>query len=101
MSSRRSIESRGKGQYDWSGSDALLQASKAAGIKVMARIDFQPTWSRKDGAANGPPVHVTVQLWGLSSAQPSCNPAPLAMKITLSSITPCPNMKPSSDCPIS
>jgi hypothetical protein len=51
----RDIEGKAKGQYDWSGSDALLKASKAAGVKVLARVDFQPAWARKDGANNGPP----------------------------------------------
>src|SRR5262249_11704206 len=25
------------------------------GVKIIARIDFQPDWARKDGAHNGPP----------------------------------------------
>jgi hypothetical protein len=41
----RGIEYRGKGQYDWGEADRVVQASTAAGIKVLARIDFPPEWS--------------------------------------------------------
>ena len=51
----RMIEGAGKGIYDWSEADRVVKASKANGIKIIARIDFQPTWARKDGARNGPP----------------------------------------------
>jgi len=51
----RSIEGIAKGTYDWSEADRVVKASKLAGIKIIARIDFQPTWARKDGARNGPP----------------------------------------------
>ena len=51
----RDIEPNAKGQYEWSGSDALVQQSNAAGLKIVARLDFQPTWARQDGANNGPP----------------------------------------------
>jgi len=51
----RLIEGAGKGVYDWSEADRVVKASKANGIKIIARIDFQPAWARKDGARNGPP----------------------------------------------
>jgi hypothetical protein len=51
----RSIEGAGKGIYDWSESDRVVKASAANGVKIIARIDFQPTWARRDGARNGPP----------------------------------------------
>jgi hypothetical protein len=51
----RMIEGAGKGVYDWSEADRVVKASKANGIKIIARIDFQPAWARKDGARNGPP----------------------------------------------
>ncbi len=53
----RDVESAGKGQYDWQAADALLQASQAAGVRVLARVDFPPAWARADGATNGPPDH--------------------------------------------
>ena len=51
----RTIEGAGKGVYDWSEADRIVKASAAHGIKIIARIDFEPMWSRKDGAHNGPP----------------------------------------------
>ena len=44
-----------RGVYDFSESDRVIRASAANGIKVIARLDFQPTWARADGAHNGPP----------------------------------------------
>jgi hypothetical protein len=44
-----------KGQFDWSESDRIVKASAAAGVKILARLDFQPDWSRADKVFNGPP----------------------------------------------
>jgi polysaccharide biosynthesis protein PslG len=49
------IEATCKGCFDWSEADRVVKASNKAGIKIIARLDFQPTWARKDGARNGPP----------------------------------------------
>src|SRR5579864_6886310 len=51
----RQIEGKAKGVYDWSEADRIVKASAANGIRIIARIDFQPAWARKDGANNGPP----------------------------------------------
>jgi hypothetical protein len=51
----RQIEGACKGCFDWSESDRVVKASSQAGVKIIARLDFQPTWARRDGAANGPP----------------------------------------------
>jgi hypothetical protein len=51
----RSIEGAAKGVYDWTEADRIVKASAANGIKIIARIDFQPDWARKDLAHNGPP----------------------------------------------
>jgi hypothetical protein len=51
----RAIEGTAKGVYDWSEADRIVKASRQAGVKIIARIDFQPAWARKDGARNGPP----------------------------------------------
>ena len=51
----RSIEGEGKGEFDWRDADRVVAASNAAGVKIIARIDFQPGWARRDGASNGPP----------------------------------------------
>ena len=51
----RDIEGAGKGEFDWSDSDRVVKSSKAAGLKIIARLDFEPLWARKDQAHNGPP----------------------------------------------
>jgi hypothetical protein len=51
----RQIEGRCKGCYDWSEADRVIKASSEAGVKVLARLDFQPAWARADRAHNGPP----------------------------------------------
>jgi polysaccharide biosynthesis protein PslG len=51
----RQIEAGCKGCFDWSEADRVVQASAAAGVQIIARLDLQPTWARKDGAPNGPP----------------------------------------------
>ena len=51
----RSIEPSCKNCIDWSSLDQAVQAANAAGIRVMARVDHQPAWSRAIPAENGPP----------------------------------------------
>jgi hypothetical protein len=51
----RQIEGAGKGIYNWTEADRVVKASSASGVKIIARIDFQPVWARKDKANNGPP----------------------------------------------
>jgi hypothetical protein len=51
----RAIAGACKGCFDWAESDRVVAASAARGLKVVARLDFQPKWARADGAANGPP----------------------------------------------
>ncbi|HEY1295101.1 MAG TPA: hypothetical protein VGJ60_18645 [Chloroflexota bacterium] len=51
----RAIEAGCKGCFDWSEADRVVKASATAGVQMIARLDFQPAWSRKDGAMNGPP----------------------------------------------
>jgi hypothetical protein len=51
----REIEGKAKGVYDWNEADRVVKASTANGVKIIARIDFQPAWARRDGANNGPP----------------------------------------------
>ena len=51
----RNIEGAGKGIYNWTEADRVVKASNTNNVKVIARIDFQPAWARKDGANNGPP----------------------------------------------
>ena len=51
----REIEGAAKGQFDWSDADRVVRASNAAGLKIIARLDFEPMWARADHAHNGPP----------------------------------------------
>jgi hypothetical protein len=44
-----------KGQFDWSEADRVVKASKAAGVKILARLDQQPDWARSTRVPNGPP----------------------------------------------
>ena len=52
----RFIEPQKKGQFDWDEADRIVKASKANGIKILARLDQQPAWARADHTAkNAPP----------------------------------------------
>lgn len=44
-----------RGQFDWREADRVVQASNAAGLKILARLDFQPDWARKEKVNNGAP----------------------------------------------
>jgi hypothetical protein len=63
----RAIEGSGKGQFNWSEADRVVQSSNAAGVKIIARLDFQPAWARRDGAPNGPPDNYQ-DFWDFVSA---------------------------------
>lgn len=51
----RQIEGAGKGIFNWTEADRVVKASTDAGVKIIARVDFQPSWARADGVNNGPP----------------------------------------------
>ena len=51
----RGIEYAGKGQFDWSEADRVVRETTAAGIKIIARLDFPPDWARSRQTHNGPP----------------------------------------------
>jgi hypothetical protein len=51
----REIERQARGQFDWTESDRIVSASAIAGLRIIARLDFEPFWARKDHAHNGPP----------------------------------------------
>jgi polysaccharide biosynthesis protein PslG len=63
----RDIEGIAKGQFDWTESDRVVRASNAAGLKILARLDFEPLWARSDQAHNGPPDHYQ-DYWDFVSA---------------------------------
>jgi hypothetical protein len=52
----RSIEPSCKGCFEYDALDAMVAAARDAGIKIMARVDHQPDWSRPDKVENGPPA---------------------------------------------
>ncbi len=45
----REIEGATKYSFTWSEADRVVAETNRAGIKVLARIDFSPGWTRKDG----------------------------------------------------
>lgn len=53
----RYIEGNGKGRFEWNEPDRLMKAIDDAGLKVMVRLDNQPSWARADRIfpASGPP----------------------------------------------
>jgi hypothetical protein len=51
----REIEGAAKSQFNWTESDRVVRATNAAGLRIIARLDFEPLWARRDHAHNGPP----------------------------------------------
>lgn len=49
------IEHDYKGAFDWTESDRVVRAARSANRKIIARLDFQPWWTRSDVVRNGPP----------------------------------------------
>ncbi|MBI4494477.1 MAG: hypothetical protein HY690_16970 [Chloroflexi bacterium] len=74
----RDLEGAGKGQFTFDEADRVVRAARAAGVRLVARLDLQPLWSRADRTpANGPPdnpqdyadfVRVFVQRYSLDSS---------------------------------
>ena len=61
------IEGAAKGAFDWSDTDRVVRASNAAGLKILARLDYEPAWARRDQAHNGPPDNYQ-DYWDFVSA---------------------------------
>jgi hypothetical protein len=51
----RSVEPSCKGCIDWDDLDRVVAALTAANVKILARVDHSPDWSRTTPAPNGPP----------------------------------------------
>jgi len=51
----RDIEGAGKGVYDWSRTDTIVDLANAEGIDLLVRIDHQPAWAGGGFPLNGPP----------------------------------------------
>ena len=41
----RDIEGKGKGQYDWSAADRIVDGTEEFGLKLIARVDHEPDWA--------------------------------------------------------
>jgi len=52
----RSVEPSCKGCIDWDDLDRVVSALSATGVKILARVDHSPDWSRATPASNGPPT---------------------------------------------
>jgi polysaccharide biosynthesis protein PslG len=51
----RSVEPSCKSCLDWSELDRAVSEANAAGVKVLARIDFSPSWAAEFQTDNSPP----------------------------------------------
>lgn len=51
----RDIEGAGKGQFDWSHTDRIVQQVGQYGLKLLVRLDSQPAWAGGGYPENGPP----------------------------------------------
>lgn len=50
----RDIEGEGKGIFDWSRTDRIVEQVEKYGLKLAVRVDYQPRWAG-GGEPNGPP----------------------------------------------
>lgn len=51
----RDIEGAGKGIFDWSRTDMIVNMANDIGVKLLIRIDHQPAWAGGGFPLNGPP----------------------------------------------
>ncbi len=51
----REIEGAGKGQFDWSVTDRIVQQALEHNVKLIVRVDSQPQWAGGGYPCNGPP----------------------------------------------
>jgi hypothetical protein len=51
----RDIEGAGKGIFDWSRTDQIVQMANADGVDLVVRVDHQPGWAGGGFPTNGPP----------------------------------------------
>ena len=50
----RDIEGAGKGIFDWSHTDQIVEMANADGIDLVVRVDHQPAWAGGGYPTNGP-----------------------------------------------
>ncbi|MFN0074532.1 MAG: hypothetical protein ACKVVP_23880, partial [Chloroflexota bacterium] len=53
----RYIEGQRQGLYEWNEPDRIVKAAEDAGLAIIARVDNQPRWARRDALfpGSGPP----------------------------------------------
>jgi LysM repeat protein len=51
----REIEGAGKGQFDWSRADRVVNQAQKYGLRIVARVDSQPQWAGGGYPTVGPP----------------------------------------------
>jgi hypothetical protein len=51
----REIEGAGKGKYDWSRADRIVNQAQNYGLRIIARVDSQPQWAGGGFPEVGPP----------------------------------------------
>ncbi|NLG51126.1 MAG: cellulase family glycosylhydrolase [Chloroflexi bacterium] len=51
----RDIEGAGKGVFDWSRTDTIVDMANQEGIDLVVRLDHQPSWAGGGFPLNGPP----------------------------------------------
>ena len=50
-----SSESRGRGQYDGPSADRVVSSANQAGLRLIVRVEYTPSWARWDHNTAGPP----------------------------------------------
>ena len=55
----REIEGAGKGQFDWSRTDKIMEMITNDGMDAIIRVDHQPEWVGGGFPVNGPPNNLT------------------------------------------
>ena len=54
----RDIEGAGKGIYDWSRTDSIVEMANAENVDLLVRVDHQPAWTGGSFPLNGPPANL-------------------------------------------
>jgi hypothetical protein len=49
------IEREGRGLYDWTDADRVVLSANQAGLRLIVRVEYTPSWARWDHNTAGPP----------------------------------------------
>ncbi len=55
----RDIEGTGKGQFDWAVTDRMVDQVQGVGLKLIARLDSDPTWASGQSYPNAQQIFMT------------------------------------------